>query len=261
MSINLFGYLGSGSITIGEYVVTLTPLTDGYELKVTHGADVQVGRIYGFDADGYSAIKEHVSKVVNDLAGEFSDTSTYNPKDLCVYDGDLYKCVNPVVSPGPFNPANWARTTVANELAAGSSIIDDDEITTDNAWSAHKVNELFTEAEDDRDEIQDMLSDQYNTAVAYEKGDYVIKDDKLYKCTDDTVGVWNPAKWENVKLCEELQNKKYMANEIEGLKESVDSLAEAFAKILGMTSNAGAVVWDPVAKKYVYNGTISMNVI
>lgn len=249
MSANLFGYLGSGHIVIGDYAVTLTPFTDGYELKVIHGTDEQVARLYGFDADGFAAIKQHVDRLDADLADAFDQTLAYNIGDYCMYDGSFYRCTDESPAGTPFSLTNWTQTTISNELGSASGLIDDGSTATDKTWSAFKEDTLINAT-------QDMLSDKYNPGSAYEPGDYVINDNVLYKCTASTGGAWNPDKWTAVALSGELQNHQHLANEILGLKESISSLAATISKIVGIDFNAGTVTWN--TDYYNYDGSMDM---
>lgn len=53
----------------------------------------------------------------------------------------------------------------------------------------------------------------YSTSNNYTTGDYVIKDDVLYRCTGATSGNWDATKWEPTEI----------TNEIKDLKESISS--------------------------------------
>lgn len=54
-------------------------------------------------------------------------------------------------------------------------------------------------------ERADQLADDYNTSSTYNTGDYVRRDNYIYKCnTDNTTGTWDDTKWDRVKITEEL---------------------------------------------------------
>ena len=47
---------------------------------------------------------------------EFSVDKTYKINDYCIYNGLLWKCVQAITVPGPFDQGDWIITTVNNEL-------------------------------------------------------------------------------------------------------------------------------------------------
>lgn len=54
-------------------------------------------------------------------------------------------------------------------------------------------------------ERADQLADDYNTSSTYNTGDYVRRDNYIYKCNaDGTTGTWDATKWDRVKITEEL---------------------------------------------------------
>lgn len=54
-------------------------------------------------------------------------------------------------------------------------------------------------------ERADQMADDYNASETYNTGDYVRRENYLYKCnTDNTTGTWDATKWDRVKVMEEI---------------------------------------------------------
>ena len=54
-------------------------------------------------------------------------------------------------------------------------------------------------------ERADQMADDYNASETYNTGDYVRRENYLYKCnTDNTTGTWDDTKWDRVKVMEEI---------------------------------------------------------
>jgi hypothetical protein len=54
-------------------------------------------------------------------------------------------------------------------------------------------------------EKSEQLADDYNASETYNTGDYVRRENYLYKCnTDNTTGTWDAIKWDRVKVMDEI---------------------------------------------------------
>jgi len=54
-------------------------------------------------------------------------------------------------------------------------------------------------------EKADQMADDYNASETYNTGDYVRRENYLYKCnTDNTTGTWDDTKWDRVKVMDEI---------------------------------------------------------
>lgn len=54
-------------------------------------------------------------------------------------------------------------------------------------------------------ERADQMADDYNASETYDTGDYVRRENYLYKCnTDNTTGTWDGTKWDRVKVMDEI---------------------------------------------------------
>lgn len=58
-------------------------------------------------------------KMASNLADDYDDSATYALNAYAIYEGILYKCINPVSSPETFTPAHWQAVLVMDEVAAG----------------------------------------------------------------------------------------------------------------------------------------------
>jgi hypothetical protein len=54
-------------------------------------------------------------------------------------------------------------------------------------------------------EKADQMADDYNASETYNTGDYVRRENYIYKCnTDNTTGTWDDTKWDRVKVMDEI---------------------------------------------------------
>lgn len=54
-------------------------------------------------------------------------------------------------------------------------------------------------------EKSEQLADDYNASETYNTGDYVRRENYIYKCnTDNTTGTWDDTKWDRVKVMDEI---------------------------------------------------------
>lgn len=69
-------------------------------------------------ATAAAAADAKASGAVASIAPAFDTTATYNIDDLVVYNNLLYKCITPVINPGPWSgTANWERFLI-NEISS-----------------------------------------------------------------------------------------------------------------------------------------------
>jgi len=82
------------------------------------------------------------------------------------------------------------KPTSAERVAVGD-INDNSDIIDGNLFTAN--------------ERADQMADDYNASETYNTGDYVRRENYLYKCnTDDTTGTWDDTKWDRVKVMDEI---------------------------------------------------------
>ena len=85
---------------------------------------------------------------------------------------------------------NLIKPTSAERVAVGD-INDNSDIIDGNLYKAN--------------ERADQMADDYNASETYNTGDYVRRENYLYKCnTDNTTGTWDDTKWDRVKVMDEI---------------------------------------------------------
>ncbi len=85
---------------------------------------------------------------------------------------------------------NLIKPSSAERVAVGD-INDNSDIIDGNLFTAN--------------ERADQMADDYNASETYNTGDYVRRENYLYKCnTDNTTGTWDATKWDRVKVMEEI---------------------------------------------------------
>lgn len=91
-------------------------------------------------------------------------------------------------------------------------------------------------------ERADQLADDYNTSSTYNTGDYVRRDNYIYKCnTDNTTGTWDDTKWDRVKITEELGNGGGGSSTLAGLNDVN----------ISSPTDGQALVYDETTHKWV----------
>ena len=63
---------------------------------------------------------EQTSHNISTSTEEYSNFKTYLRGDFCIYDNVLYKCIQNIEEPMPFDPDYWTVTTVHNEIMSQS---------------------------------------------------------------------------------------------------------------------------------------------
>ena len=56
----------------------------------------------------------------------------------------------------------------------------------------------------DNQEKSEQLADEYNAGTTYNVGDYVRRENYIYKCNASTTGTWDSTKWDRVLITDEL---------------------------------------------------------
>lgn len=57
--------------------------------------------------------------MVGNIANDYDSASTYVLDAYAIYEGTLYKCINPISTPEDFTPAHWHAVLIMDEVAAG----------------------------------------------------------------------------------------------------------------------------------------------
>ena len=118
--------------------------------------------------------EEDVEKLQKSIAGKYVSSESYDVDDYCIYEGELYKCVNSTT--GSFDTNDWVKTNVTSEMSEGGS--------------------------GNVDGVMDIIAHTFNENDGYVRGQVVKKKNAndewvLYKCDDDYVtGTWDDTKWD-----------------------------------------------------------------
>lgn len=157
-------------------VSTLTTIDKSNVVAAINEHDAEIGDLSDLTTDDkdtlVGAINEvdlHADRLFGDTANEYSDASTYNIGDFVLYDWKLYKCTTNITTPETFDASHWNITKIVNEFGSGGSSAD----------------------------FANVIAPDYDDSKTYTIGEYVVNDNKFYKCTTNISSpeTWNPAHW------------------------------------------------------------------
>lgn len=125
---------------------------------------------------------------------------------------------------------NLIKPTSADRVAVGD-INDNSDIIDGNLFTVN--------------ERADQMADDYNASETYNTGDYVRRENYLYKCnTDNTTGTWDDTKWDRVKVMDEIsQGGGGGSSTLAGLND-VDLSSPTDGQLLGYNATTGK--WENV---------------
>ena len=113
------------------------------------------------------AIDDLESDLLSNFAANYNASASYTIGKYCIHDGQLYRCIVAIPSPGEaWNSSHWATTNISNQVY--NTII--------------------------------KISNQYNPARTYKKDEVCINGDALKYCKIDMTGpeAWNFSHWGTV---------------------------------------------------------------
>ena len=199
------------------------------------------------DGNGYFAGDVYV-KAANDSTGgaklarenviarEYSSTTVYHLNDYCMRNGMFYKCLIDMTAGEEWNSAHWNSTLVSREFGSGGG--------------------------GETTELGGVVAPSYNAAQTYNVGDFVILDNKFYKCSTAvaTPEDWNPAHWTMTTVSQEMgggggadidddviaTNKTWSSSKINSVQGNLTDLATTakgnfVAAINEVNTNGGAL--------------------
>lgn len=84
--------------------------------------------------DNMSKVDAEVGMERGNIAANYSTSSAYNVGDLCIYQGNLYRCNTAIVSGEEWTAAHWTQVNIAGELDSQKQAIAnlDDKVSYEN---------------------------------------------------------------------------------------------------------------------------------
>lgn len=103
----------------GLYICTTAVETAG-AWNASNWSPVTIATVFALFLEAINYNHETAMSAVDDTAASiapiYSESSTYAIGDYCTQDGQLYKCVFPVETPGAFDSARWEEVSVVDEF-------------------------------------------------------------------------------------------------------------------------------------------------
>lgn len=140
----------------------------------------------GFDPSKWTrvVITDEISKkIAKEIARPYDESVSYSEGDYVSYNGKFYKCSDDGTT-GTFDNSDWQNIIVMDELP-------------------------------DSDLIREIAM-PYDESTTYASGDYVSRNGKFYKCTNDGVtGSFNSSYWQNIIVTDEItaSNKMWVGSQ------------------------------------------------
>lgn len=98
--------------TVEEDIASLKDRMTGAEGDIEH-----INTVIGGINDALEAMYQRVTFLSANFASEYSETSFYNVGAYCIYNNEMYRCVEDIENPsGEFDPSKWQSTNTGIEL-------------------------------------------------------------------------------------------------------------------------------------------------
>lgn len=98
--------------TVEEDIASLKDRMTGAEGDIEH-----INTVIGGINDALEAMYQRVTFLSANFASEYSETSFYNVGAYCIYNNEMYRCVEEIENPsGEFDPSKWQSTNTGIEL-------------------------------------------------------------------------------------------------------------------------------------------------
>ena len=105
---------------------------------------------------------------------EYSETNSYKKDDICLHDGSMYVALVDM-DPGPWTVTAWSKIETFKPA----------------------INKVVL-----------IIDDKYNSSKTYNKGNFCINNNSLYRCNEDAVtGSWDSSKWNITTIAESFEPK------------------------------------------------------
>ena len=107
---------------------------------------------------------EAAAKALANQADVYSNQSTYSAGDYVLYEGVLYRCLNPITAPENWTPANWETIKFGGALPP---------------------------LQNDTNNLKNDIGTPFSTTADYSSGDFVMYNGILYRFTEShPAGAW-----------------------------------------------------------------------
>lgn len=213
-----------------EISCTVEPSTVTVTQVQTTGTKIATIDVDGVDTDIYAP--EGGSGLAEDvIADEFDTTPTVVPPSGTLYQsgdkvykdsGDrptnnCYRCTANNTQSGTWNSSKWTKLTDVTEISSPGGQVEPGKVVIDG--STYKAYECiaswpawFATGSPDPSQFKQLpnydttpYSPGSTTYHLYNAGDFVMYNDKLYKCTGSTTGAsWDSSKWSETQVTDEL---------------------------------------------------------
>ena len=207
--------------------------------------DAKLGEIKT-DVSAVSGQVETLSESFNDLSGDFetladnmadeySPSSTYSVGDLCIYENTLYKCTTAIETAEEWTVGHWTQTTIADTIDDLSGSVETLTNTTET--------------------INENIADSYDSTSTYSVGDLCIYENELYKCTTaiETAEEWTVAHWTQRNVSEEVKGITGNINTLSGRVTTVETqLTPSAVTVISSTETANFSIVYPETVKSCY---------
>lgn len=145
-----------------------------------------------------------IAQLKADISSEFSTAKTYDIGDYCLYgaDGKLYVCTTAITTTGAvWDATKWQEFNFADAMS-DIVMVDDTQPTSiaNKIWvdtSTPDTVEVLTV-----EDASEIVAPEFDSTQAYEVGDYVMYNAKLYKANTATAANdgWIAARWTQVTV-------------------------------------------------------------
>lgn len=178
-----------------------------------------------------NAIYSAIDNIADMIADEFDEDEAYAVGDIVWYVDDLYTFVSPHTAGDPWSNLEANMTTV-------------DEI----------INAVYSDINNTISDIEDMIANQFNAAIAYSEGEYVIYQNGLYKFTSDHAAgaAWDPFIVSSINVTAAIKQAESdlatlseyfaaMTNIVSDLEDQVDTIQDVLAEALTKTASGNPI--------------------
>ena len=171
---------------------------------------------------------DSTNNVVVSLFEPYSSEKSYSPGDYCWNKDKLYKCLT--ANAGTWNNNDWEAVVFTDDI--GERFKELKEYVTSEVDIQRFIINILTSD----------VAPNYYPENTYNPGDYVIKEYQLYKCINQTTGVFNELDWQAVTVVSEVE---------ETIDNLWDTFLDNYLQTLGVVQTLGSSVTDVISQNAV----------